>query len=80
MLVPTGNYSYLSLSSFAEDDTGSPLSWLNESQSEVGTFVEPDLWIGYAINTTIPLPNPIITPWGTVWDYEMTQKVIKCSM
>jgi hypothetical protein len=80
LLVPTGNYSYLALSSILEDDVGRPLSWLNESQSEIGTLVEPDFWVGYVINTTIPLAEPIVTPWGSVWAHEMTQQVLKCSL
>lgn len=80
MLVPTGNYSYLALSSIAEDSVGRPLSWVNESKNEVGTLVEPDFWVGYVINTTIPLAEPITTPWGTVWRHQMTQEVLKCSM
>jgi hypothetical protein len=80
MLVPDGNYSYVALSSIEEDAYGRPLSWLNASQADIGALTEPDFWVGYVVNTSIPLPEPIVTEWGSVWRHQMDKKVLKCSM
>jgi len=80
LLVPTGNYSYLTAQNILEDGNGQPLWWGNASIADVGNLTEPDFWVGWAINTTIPLADPITTPWDSVWGYQMDQKVMKCSM
>jgi len=82
-LIPTGNFSYFGLSSVYENDYGAPLWWdyPETPEDEIGLFLEePSLWLGYTINTTVPLIEPITTNWGARWYHEFTQHVIQCSM
>lgn len=81
-MIPTGNYSYFGVNDNLENVwTGCPISWQNLTDDEKGTFdSEPDLWVGYVINTTNLLPAPITTDWGSVWKYNYTQHVVQCSM
>jgi hypothetical protein len=82
-LTPTGNYSYFGLSSIWEEDSGQPAEWFYpvNPAKDLGTFkVEPDLWLGYAINSTIPLAEPYITAWGAIWRHNFTQHVLQCTM
>jgi hypothetical protein len=79
--IPAGNYSYYSVSSVSEDKDGRPIWWDNASEADLGYFrTEPELWIGYAINTTKPLPKPVNTPWGYIWNNDYLVKVLKCEM
>lgn len=78
-LAPTGEAIYTSFSDVEEDQDGAPLDWqyVNAAnESMLGTFTkEPSLWIGYVINTTLPiLPFNASSPWP----YILEQHVLQC--
>ena len=78
-LAPSGQAIYTSFSDIEEDKDGAPLDWKyvnTANESMLGSFTkEPSLWIGYVINTTLPiLPFNSSSPWP----YVLEQHVLQC--
>lgn len=59
-----GNYSY-------SNNFASPAYRCEERE---------DFWIGYAINTTKPFPEPLETPLGCTWNNDYVAKVLEREM
>lgn len=80
-LAPHGEAIYTSFSDVIEDEDGAPLNWqfVNAAnESMLGTFTkEPSLWIGYVINTTVP-----VSPFdpSSAWPYILEHHVLQCKL
>ncbi|RDW70126.1 hypothetical protein BP5796_08523 [Coleophoma crateriformis] len=78
MLIPTGEWLYLSPSQTLEDPYGRPDLWLDmtaDNETDIGTFFEePSLWIGYVDNTTERLDVDA----SAAWYYRMEPHVFEC--
>jgi hypothetical protein len=80
-LAPNGQAVYTSFTDVEEDQWGAPVEWQYmtvDNDSTIGIFTqEPSLWIGYIINTTIPI-EPLDN--SSPWPYELEQHVLQCTL
>ncbi|CZT13646.1 uncharacterized protein RAG0_17153 [Rhynchosporium agropyri] len=80
-LAPHGEAIYTSFTDIIEDEDGAPLDWLfvdATNESTLGTFTKkPSLWIGYVINTTVP-----VSPYDRSinWPYILERHVLQCKL
>jgi hypothetical protein len=78
-LAPNGEAIYTSFSDVEEDEWGAPVEWqymTADNDSTIGIFTqEPSLWIGYIINTTVPI-QPF--NYSSSWPYILEQHVLQC--
>ncbi|KAL3428460.1 hypothetical protein PVAG01_01969 [Phlyctema vagabunda] len=81
LLIPEGEYLYITASDTLEDPWGRPAEWQYmqaDNQTDVGTFfAEPSLWLGYSINSTEPLTD--VTS-DALWHYRMDQYIYQCTL